>query len=614
MFRLEERQLHILIGLLCGASLILFCLFGIVRLPEKRESGSVKGMSDFSEGWVAVYETEDSEKLQQYRSTQEGAVSKESSMITEVVNFPDTFRVKNKKSVTLSHKIPDLDQSAVYLAVQTDNQAVRAFAGEDLVYSSLNAERRFPVLHVIPIDSQYSGMTVTIELTGYAKNRIDIEKIQLGSYTEVLVEIFRENGEFFVAGIILLGISICMLAVWFLAKKAWKRKRLLLYCILEGFALGFLLCLESSFAKFLIGWNYGVYFMQTCLIVFAAIFHLIVIRSFVYRRKMVSVVDMGIIVYGIFYISVMVLQAFFLMRFDDIYFLGKIFFVLGIILYTVLLGMAIYVYKRREGITVFYANITVLVCLLIKMMVWLFIRQENMGRLYIPAGIFIYMLAVWICGWKQIFYAEQEKDMIGYGDEAVREQVLEQLNSNLLFASFKTLQNLIKNGSDNSVKMLYYISAYFSGNLKAVNLAGEMIPFEEELEHMIAYLQMQKTRNSELDFAIECKVKDFNVPRHSIEPMVENAVKYGVANHGNKGNVVIRTYQREEGYAIQVVDDGAGFDRNKLTRKSPTALLNLFAILEKACQAKSELITKEGKGTVITIVMPVLENDLPRME
>lgn len=614
MFRLEERQLHILIGLLCGASLILFCLFGIGRLPEKREPGIIEGMGDFSEGWVAVYETEDTEKLQQYRSTQEGAGSKESSMITEVVNFPDAFKVKNKKSLTLSHKIPDLDQSMVYLAIQTDNQAVRAFAGEDLVYSSLNAERRFPVSHVIPIDPQYSGMAVTIELTGYAKNQIEIEKIQIGSYTEVLVEIFRENGEFFAVGILLLGISICMLTVWFLAKKTWKKKRLLLYCILEGFALGFLLCLESSFAKFLIGWNYGVYFIQTCLIVFAAICHLIVIRSFVYRRKMVFAVDIGITAYGIFYISVMVLQAFFLMRFDDIYFLGKIFFVLGIILYTALLGVAIYMYKQREGITVFYANITVLVCLLIKMMVWIFVRQENVGRLYIPAGIFIYMLAVWICGWKQIFHTEQEKDTIGYGDEAVREQVMEQLNPNLLFASFKTLQNLIKNGSDKSVKMIYYISVYFRGNLKAVNLAGEMIPFEEELEHMIAYLQMQKTRNSELDFAIECKIKDFNVPRHSIEPMVENAVKYGVANNGNRGNVVIRTYQREEGYAIQVVDDGAGFDRNKLTRKSPTALLNLFAMLEKTCQAKFEMISKEGKGTVITIILPVLENDLPRTE
>ena len=297
------------------------------------------------------------------------------------------------------------------------------------------------------------------------------------------------------------------------------------------------------------------------------------------------------------------------MRFDDIYFLGKIFFILGMILYTALLGVAIYVYKRREGITVFYANITVLACLLIKMMVWIFIRQETVGRLYVPVGIFIYMLAVWVCGWKQVFHTEQEKDTIGYGDERVREQVMEQLNPNLLFASFKTLQNLIKNGSDNSVKMIYYISVYFRGNLKAVNLAGEMIPFEEELEHMIAYLQMQKTRNAELDFTIECKVKDFNVPRHSIEPIVENAVKYGVANHGNRGNVVIRTYQREDGYAIQVVDDGAGFDRDKLTRKSPTALLNLFTMLEKACQAKPELITKEGKGTVITIVLPILEND-----
>lgn len=614
MFRLEERQLHIMIGLLCGASLILFCLFGIGKLPEKRVSGFMKGMSDFSEGWIAAYETEDSEKLQQYRSTEENPGSKKSEIITEIVNFPDEFKVKNGKALTLTRKIPEIYQDTVYLAIETDNQTVRAYVGQDLLYSSLNAERRFPVYHVIPIGSQYSGMNVTIELTGYAKNQIEVEKVHIGSYTEVIVDVVRENGVFFVIGVLLLCISGCILVVWLISKGAWEQKRFLLYCNLEGLSLGFLFCLESRLVKLLTGWNYGVYFIQTCLVVLAAVFHLLIIRCVVYRKRVVFLVDMGIIFYGIFYISVMVLQAFTLMRFDDIYFLGKIFFVFGMILYTVLLGVVIYEYGRKEGISVFYANAAGLICLLVKTVMQLLASQENAGKIYIPVGVFLYMVFIWIYGLKQLFLTEHEKNAIGYGEGAVREQIVEQLNPNLLFASFQTLQNLIKNGSDNSVKMIYYVSAYFRDNLKAVNLAGEMISFEEELEHIIAYLQLQKTRNGDLEFSIECKVMDFGVPRHCIEPMVENAVKYGIANNGNKGNVVIRTYQREEGYAVQIVDDGIGFNRNRLTKKSPTALLNLFAVLEKTCQAQYEIISKEGKGTVITIVFPVIEKDLPETE
>lgn len=137
-----------------------------------------------------------------------------------------------------------------------------------------------------------------------------------------------------------------------------------------------------------------------------------------------------------------------------------------------------------------------------------------------------------------------------------------------------------------------------------------MIPFEEELEHIIAYLQLQRMCSADVNFTVECKVKDFRIPRYSIEPMVENAVEHGVLSQGNAGNIVVRTYLRAEGYAVQVVDDGSGFDLHILERKSPTALLNLFSLLEENCQAQTEVISKEGKGTVITIVLPpVLENE-----
>ncbi|MDE5864252.1 MAG: histidine kinase, partial [Lachnospiraceae bacterium] len=214
-----------------------------------------------------------------------------------------------------------------------------------------------------------------------------------------------------------------------------------------------------------------------------------------------------------------------------------------------------------------------------------------------------------VLGLKQAFYVKPEREVIPYDEAEVRERIVDQLNPNLLFASFQSLQNLIKSGSTASVKMIYYISVYLRGNLQAVELSGEMIDFEEELEHIIAYLQLQKTRNGNLNFALECKVKEFKVPRHSLVPMVENAVKYGIAGKGDQGNIVIRTYLRAEGYAIQVIDDGIGFDQSILKRNSPTALLSLSDLLEQKCNAMMEIISKEGKGTVITIVLPMLDNE-----
>ncbi|MGN0153646.1 MAG: sensor histidine kinase [Lachnospiraceae bacterium] len=614
MFRLEDRQLHILIGLLCVASVGLLCFFGMERLPNHQEQGMLNGLSDFSEGWIASYKTTDGEKLKQYRSTEQTGSDRsytdEDYMITEIVNLPVEVSVSVGEKVTLTHKVPDMGLETVYLTLKTDQQAVSVYVGQELIYESRKSEESLPVYHVIPIDPKYRDAVFTIELTGTGKDKMKVNAIQTGTYTGVLVQAFMENGTYFVAGIILLCISICLVVVWLLVKNTERWKKLLLYCNLEGMALGSLFLLESRLVRVLAGWDYGIYFLQSCLIIIAAVLHLTVIRSFVYKKKVLFLVDMGILFYGIFYISVMVLQGFSLIRFDDIYRAGMLLFVLGVLLYTIALGVAIYDYGRKEGKQVFFANVVLLLCLLAQVIMWISGRRESSGNIYVIAGVIIYMVIVWICGMRQAFRVENNHGETVYDEEKMREQIIEQFNPNLLFASFQTLQNLIKNGSDNSVKMIYYISVYVRDNLRAMSQRGEIISFEEELEHIIAYLQLQKTRNHNLEFAMECKVKNFQVPRHSIEPLVENAVKYGIAGKENRGNVVIRTYQREEGYAIQVIDDGIGFDKRILKRQSQTAILNLFAMLEKTCKAKTELITKEGKGTVITIILPMLENDL----
>ena len=73
--------------------------------------------------------------------------------------------------------------------------------------------------------------------------------------------------------------------------------------------------------------------------------------------------------------------------------------------------------------------------------------------------------------------------------------------------------------------------------------------------------------------------------------------------------MAIRAYTRADGYGVQIIDDGAGFD-TAILRKKGSTIAKKLSLLETTCQAKTEVISKLGKGTVITIVLPMLENDL----
>lgn len=609
MFRLEDRQFHTILLLILGASAILFCFFGVNKIPALEEQGRIEGLDDFSDGWICTYKTEDEQKLQEYRSTEESSSGEDDKIVREVITLPGKLPVAEGETLSLLHKVPEFDLRTIYLLIETNNQAVKVSVGQDVLYQSDAKEKKLPSYHVIPLNPQYEDKIIVIEMSGHSGNNMEIGPICTGTRNQLWMELLKENGAAAATGILLICISLCMLLVYVLMKNTWKQKKYLLYSSLEGLFLGLLFIVGGKMFPVLTGWNYGTYLLRSCIIILLAVLHLMNIRCFVNKKKVMAFLDIGILVYGIFYISAIVFQMFSLIQFDTVYNIGKWLFGISVIVYTGILGITIYYYGHKEGKPVFYANAVLVLGIFAQIIMWVSGREVRWNNIYIPIGFVLYMIMLWGFTLKQALFVVPKKQEVSYNEEELRTQIVKQMHPDFLFASFHTLQNLIKNGSRESVKMIYYIFMYIKYTLKAIEKSGEIILFEEELEHIIAYLQLQKMCNANINFTVECKVKDFQIPRHSIEPMVENAVMHGISNQDDMGNIVIRTYLRAEGYAIQVVDDGVGFDSHILKRKSSTALLNLFDLLEETCQAQTEVISKEGKGTVITIVLPVLENE-----
>ena len=594
MFRLKEQQLHMLMWMMVIASIVFFGFFGIGKALVVEESRSWKGMDDFSEGWLCTYETSE-------------------DTIVDVLLLPTTVSVKKDEEVVLSRLVPDIKKDTVYVMLELDNADVQVYVKDDIIYSSSPKDTMLPVCHVIPILPEYSELTMSIAITNRADKEISLGKLQSGTYNQLWVSYLQTHGFQVVLGVLMLLIGIALLISRLVIKNTWQQKRILLYAGAEGILLGVLCICNSELIPLIVGWNYGNYVLKACVMMIAVVLHLTIIRCFIYKKKVLGIVDTTILLIGVIYISVMVLQWFELIHFDLICTIALVLYVIMVLLFTVVLAITIFDYQRKEGIPVFIVNIILIACMLVQLIAYLIGRQTNIENIYIYIGFVIYMLYIGIYGMRQAVCVQMKKEEQPLDESQIRAQVVEQINSNLLFASFQTLQGLIKSGSSMSVKMIYYISVYFRDNLKALESAGEVVSFAEELEHIIAYLQLQKTRNRNMDFGIECKAKDFNIPRHSIEPLVENAVKHGLAKNGNKGTVAIRTYIRADGYAIQIIDDGAGFDAGILKNKK-TTLAKKLMLLEGTCQARTEVVTKEGKGTVITIVLPMLDNDLMEEE
>ena len=606
MLRLNSRQLHIVLGILTVASLLL----GVLFVMGKRESFVVKGklstLENISDGWVASYETLDELKWKQL-----GNPEKKDARwyISEVLNLPNTFKVSSENEVMLLHKIPDFDEDTLYLVFNSKKQHVSISVNNDVIYEIKDDDLIFPY-HIVPIDYKYRNGNMIWKISNTNEDEVSISSVKLGTYTELIIDAFNENGAFVIFGTFLIIVGVALTIICVFAKKEISKKYMLIYSIVESFMVGLLFVAESRLFRSYFGWEFLYYYIRTCMYIIVAVSHLIVVRCLIKRKKILTAVDVGIIFYCVLFISVMVLQWFGLITLDIIYIIVLCLFGVGVLVYTLLMGSASYDYNQNESRPIFIANIIVVCAGVLETVLYFSGSAHMVNGKPIMTGVLCYFLILWNYGLKILTYVEEKNDDTDEKMQEVKERVLEQINPNLLFASFQSLQKLIKNGSDNSTKMIYYISVYLMNNIKAMNSQGEIIAFESELEHIIAYLQLQKIRNNRLSFAIETKIRDFKIPRNSLEPMVENAVKYGIAGKSNKGNVVIRTYEREDGYAIQIIDDGIGFDTNRLKNHSSTSLKNLLNMLEDKCLARTEVISKEGKGTVITIVLPMLDNEL----
>ena len=112
-------------------------------------------------------------------------------------------------------------------------------------------------------------------------------------------------------------------------------------------------------------------------------------------------------------------------------------------------------------------------------------------------------------------------------------------------------------------------SSYLRTNIDSL-VSDELAPFSKELEHVKNYLDLEKLRfDEELEIEYDIGPTDFHLPMLVVQPLVENAVKHGIAKSPNGGKLIVRTIEDYDNYYIYVIDNGVGFD----TKKKPANCL-----------------------------------------
>ena len=163
---------------------------------------------------------------------------------------------------------------------------------------------------------------------------------------------------------------------------------------------------------------------------------------------------------------------------------------------------------------------------------------------------------------KQWQQASMEKERLLRAESEVREARLlalrYQLNPHFLFNSLNAVSTLVLDGNaPAATRMLAQI-----GDLLRTSLDSEVtaeVALSQELAFTEGYLAIEQTRlgdRLQIDMAVPLETRDALVPNMLLQPLVENAVRYGVASLVEGGRIAIKSAVHADRLRIVIVNSG----------------------------------------------------------
>jgi signal transduction histidine kinase len=184
-----------------------------------------------------------------------------------------------------------------------------------------------------------------------------------------------------------------------------------------------------------------------------------------------------------------------------------------------------------------------------------------------------------------------------------------QLHPHFLFNTLNTISCIMHEDVETADRMVVYLGDFLRTTL--TDVGGQEVSLKRELEMLSNYLQIERVRfqnRLQVHMDIEPEALDACVPNLILQPLVENAIKHGIAPFSLDGRIDIRA-QRENGMLrIQVCDDGPGISAGPGISEG-VGLANTRARLQHLYGAAHRLELKNisGAGFVVDLKLPFRE-------
>ena len=187
-----------------------------------------------------------------------------------------------------------------------------------------------------------------------------------------------------------------------------------------------------------------------------------------------------------------------------------------------------------------------------------------------------------------------------------------QIKPHFIFNSLEAIRTLYHKDTASGDAAVNLLSEFLRGSINAFD--SELVPFETEIDNVFSYAEFENLkRQNQTDVIFNIDFTEFSVPPFSVQPFVENALKYSGVDQIENGSIIISSYKSGENAVVEITDNGKGFDVTQVSESSH-GIKNASGRFALTLGTAPEIESEIGKGTRVKIVIDLTKQGVGKHE
>jgi len=220
----------------------------------------------------------------------------------------------------------------------------------------------------------------------------------------------------------------------------------------------------------------------------------------------------------------------------------------------------------------------------------------------VSLGIFYFRFGLFAC-WSLLYYMIRRQR-----EEAKRDlrMLRAQMNPHLLSNALEHVISELEPVHAKAAGMVQSLMNYF--NYSISHQQDDFVTMEEEYDALNDYLKLEEARfgrRLDVDCGIDPSTRSVNVPGIILQPLVENAIKYGLQNNHSSVSIRIEASQQDSSLVLQVHNTGHWITPEPNRTTGGIGLDNLRRRLRRLYGRKYLIETFEEEGwATVRVTIP----------